>query len=74
MTCGTAARPCTRADKRSLQTYEQLVSAFEPHQVAGVQEEVQIREQDFGNFQVNAQHAGAWGGALLHKPLVVLRP
>lgn len=35
-----------------LQTYEGLIQAFEPHQLIGVQEEVQLREQDFGNFQV----------------------
>jgi broad specificity phosphatase PhoE len=36
---------------RSRQTYEGLAQAFEPEQVQGVQEEVQLREQDFGNFQ-----------------------
>ena len=34
-----------------LQTYEGLAQAFMPEQVQGVQEEVQLREQDFGNFQ-----------------------
>ena len=33
------------------QTYEGLCQAFRPDQVQGVQEEVQLREQDFGNFQ-----------------------
>jgi broad specificity phosphatase PhoE len=36
---------------RSKQTYEGVAQAFEPHEIAGVQEEVQLREQDFGNFQ-----------------------
>lgn len=36
---------------RSKQTYEGLIQAFEPEQLLGVQEEVQLREQDFGNFQ-----------------------
>ena len=27
------------------------MQAFDPGQVMGVQEEVQLREQDFGNFQ-----------------------
>ena len=33
------------------QTYEGLCQAFRPDQMQGVQEEVQLREQDFGNFQ-----------------------
>lgn len=37
---------------RSRQTYEGLVQAFKDEEIAGVQEEVQLREQDFGNFQV----------------------
>lgn len=32
----------------ALQTYEGLAQAFDPEQVQGVQEEVQLREQDFG--------------------------
>ena len=36
---------------RSKQTYEGVAQAFGPHEIAGVQEEVQLREQDFGNFQ-----------------------
>ncbi|KAI8475889.1 MAG: histidine phosphatase superfamily [Monoraphidium minutum] len=36
---------------RSRQTYEGIRAAFGPDQVAGMQEEVQLREQDFGNFQ-----------------------
>lgn len=36
---------------RSRQTYEGVAQAFIPQQLAGVQEEVQLREQDFGNFQ-----------------------
>lgn len=38
--------------KRSLQTYEALASQFSPDRIQGCQEEVQLREQDFGNFQV----------------------
>ncbi|GIL42900.1 hypothetical protein Vafri_727 [Volvox africanus] len=37
--------------KRSLQTYEGISSQFSSHHLLGVQEEVQLREQDFGNFQ-----------------------
>jgi broad specificity phosphatase PhoE len=36
---------------RSKQTYEGVAQAFAPDEIAGVQEEVQLREQDFGNFQ-----------------------
>ncbi|KAF8054608.1 phosphoglycerate mutase-like protein [Scenedesmus sp. PABB004] len=36
---------------RSLQTCDNIRAAFDCSQVAGVQEEVQLREQDFGNFQ-----------------------
>lgn len=36
---------------RSKQTYEGIASAFSEDQICGAQEEVQIREQDFGNFQ-----------------------
>jgi len=36
---------------RSRQTYEGVAQAFQPNEIAGVQEEVQLREQDFGNFQ-----------------------
>lgn len=36
---------------RSKQTYEGVAQAFDTEQIAGVQEEVQLREQDFGNFQ-----------------------
>ena len=39
--------------KRSLQTYEALASQFSPDRIQGCQEEVQLREQDFGNFQVS---------------------
>ena len=38
--------------KRSLQTYEAVASQFSPDHIQGCQEEVQLREQDFGNFQV----------------------
>jgi len=37
--------------KRSLQTFEALASSFTRSQIKGCQEEVQLREQDFGNFQ-----------------------
>ena len=36
---------------RSKQTYEGVAEAFGVSGIAGVQEEVQLREQDFGNFQ-----------------------
>lgn len=36
---------------RSKQTYDGVTQAFSPSRIAGVQEEVQLREQDFGNFQ-----------------------
>ena len=38
--------------KRSKQTYEGIAAQFGRSIVAGTQEEVQLREQDFGNFQV----------------------
>lgn len=39
------------------------MSAFDDEQIAGAQEEVQIREQDFGNFQVGVGGRGwAWVG------------
>ncbi|KAL3151110.1 hypothetical protein ABBQ38_012977 [Trebouxia sp. C0009 RCD-2024] len=37
--------------KRSRQTHDSVSSCFAPDQLKGVQEEVQLREQDFGNFQ-----------------------
>eukprot|EP00208_Stichococcus_sp_RCC1054_P002445 CAMPEP_0206143802 /NCGR_PEP_ID=MMETSP1473-20131121/21850_1 /ASSEMBLY_ACC=CAM_ASM_001109 /TAXON_ID=1461547 /ORGANISM="Stichococcus sp, Strain RCC1054" /LENGTH=483 /DNA_ID=CAMNT_0053539373 /DNA_START=173 /DNA_END=1621 /DNA_ORIENTATION=+ len=37
--------------KRSKQTYEEITKAFDPKRLVGSQEEVQLREQDFGNFQ-----------------------
>ncbi|KAF5841488.1 histidine phosphatase superfamily [Dunaliella salina] len=37
--------------RRSLETYEHIAAAFPPENIIGVQEEVQLREQDFGNFQ-----------------------
>jgi len=37
--------------KRSFQTYKAMKRAFRPEQLVGWQEEVQLREQDFGNFQ-----------------------
>ena len=38
--------------KRSSQTTEGIASCFTEAEIAGFQEEVQLREQDFGNFQV----------------------
>lgn len=38
--------------RRSSQTAEGVASQFLEGQIAGFQEEVQLREQDFGNFQV----------------------
>ncbi|KAK9835626.1 hypothetical protein WJX74_004542 [Apatococcus lobatus] len=40
--------------KRSKQTYEGIAAQFGRNIVAGTQEEVQLREQDFGNFQDTA--------------------
>ncbi|GAX79717.1 hypothetical protein CEUSTIGMA_g7158.t1 [Chlamydomonas eustigma] len=37
--------------KRSLETYESMSACFSASHIRGVQEEVQLREQDFGNFQ-----------------------
>lgn len=37
---------------RSRQTYEEILKAIDPKNIMGAQEEVQLREQDFGNFQV----------------------
>ena len=54
--------------KRSQQTFEALASSFRRDQIQGCQEEVQLREQDFGNFQVSCmavlsrQIAGCAGG------------
>lgn len=39
--------------KRSHQTYQALAESFAGQNIAGQQEEVQLREQDFGNFQVS---------------------
>ena len=39
--------------KRSRQTHDSVSSCFAADQLKGVQEEVQLREQDFGNFQVS---------------------
>jgi len=40
--------------QRSLETYEYISCAFTGEHTVGVQEEVQLREQDFGNFQSTA--------------------
>ena len=40
--------------RRSSQTTEGIASCFTEAEIAGFQEEVQLREQDFGNFQVRA--------------------
>eukprot|EP01023_Acetabularia_acetabulum_P068482 TRINITY_DN9721_c1_g1_i1.p1 TRINITY_DN9721_c1_g1~~TRINITY_DN9721_c1_g1_i1.p1 ORF type:complete len:443 (-),score=52.55 TRINITY_DN9721_c1_g1_i1:1693-3021(-) len=37
--------------RRSVETFQHLKSVFSENQIDGVQEEVQLREQDFGNFQ-----------------------
>ncbi len=37
--------------KRSRQTFEEISKAIDPAAIIGAQEEVQLREQDFGNFQ-----------------------
>jgi hypothetical protein len=42
--------------KRSRQTHDSVSSCFAADQLKGVQEEVQLREQDFGNFQVSCLH------------------
>ena len=47
---------------RSRQTYVGVRSAFTESQVAAVHESVQLREQDFGNFQVPLGPLGAGGG------------
>ena len=49
--------------KRSLQTFEALASTFSRGEIKGCQEEVQLREQDFGNFQVRYQMTAifVWG-------------
>lgn len=36
---------------RGKQTCEGVASAFDAESILGIQEEVQLREQDFGNFQ-----------------------
>ncbi len=43
--------PCRSPYRRSSQTTEALASVFQEDEIAGFQEEVQLREQDFGNFQ-----------------------
>jgi len=40
--------------RRSIETYEQISSAFPPESITGVQEEVQLREQDFGGWALAA--------------------
>lgn len=37
--------------KRSQQTFNEISAAFSPRHMKGVRQEVQLREQDFGNFQ-----------------------
>ena len=37
--------------RRKSHTTEALASVFQEDEIAGFQEEVQLREQDFGNFQ-----------------------
>jgi len=45
---------------RSRQTYEGIRSAFAPQQIAGMQEDVQLREQDFGGWSICFEGLG-WG-------------
>jgi broad specificity phosphatase PhoE len=45
---------------RSRQTYKGIRAAFAPNQIAGMQEDVQLREQDFGGLQ--GWGAGVGGG------------
>ena len=45
-------KPMTLHTQRSKQTYEEITRAFDAKHLVGAQEEVQLREQDFGNFQV----------------------
>lgn len=40
---------------RSKQTYEGIRAAFAPSQIAGMQEEVQLREQDFGGCMAHSR-------------------
>ena len=40
--------------KRSRQTFEEIGKAIDPASIIGAQEEVQLREQDFGNFQARS--------------------
>jgi len=47
----TTTHPDQSFVSHSPQTTEGIVQAFSPDQLLGVQEEVQLREQDFGNFQ-----------------------
>ena len=52
----------------AVQTTEALAGVFDEEQISGYQEEVQLREQDFGNFQVRApaqlsQLASAFGNS-----------
>ena len=58
----------THPPRCAVQTYEGLAMAFNPDQVQGVQEEVQLREQDFGNFQVGSVGVECNAGGL-HKVL-----
>lgn len=39
--------------RRSFETFESIAEVFPSSNLMGVQEEVQLREQDFGNFQVS---------------------
>lgn len=43
--------------RRSIETYAQIAGVIPRQMQAGVQEEVQLREQDFGNFQNAAEKA-----------------
>jgi hypothetical protein len=41
--------------QRTVQTSDKIRKEFTDEEILGVQEDVQIREQDFGNFQVQAK-------------------
>jgi hypothetical protein len=47
---------------RCIQTAQHITRALEDQQLVGFQEEVQLREQDWGNFQVCVGVGVIWGG------------
>ncbi|KAF8063012.1 ALKBH8 [Scenedesmus sp. PABB004] len=50
---------------RCIQTAQQVARALDDDQLLGYQEEVQLREQDWGNFQAPGQQARGLGGVAL---------